>query len=165
MSAVASFYLLEKSKLEELVSNAQIIAKKSFFSKKITDNYWDYLTNNSIKLEGLDGSGYIYSNVIVFLQEMKNIDLLGHDMEDVANTLTDKRNSSHFLFSNQQRERFISQLKPSQFSLAELQNFNRDFSEEGDEETAGLALSAIRLLHKNLGQIQTENHVLLLIVG
>lgn len=60
MSAVASFYLLEKSKLEELVSNAQIIVKKSFFSKKITDNYWDYLTNNSIKLEGLDGWLGIY---------------------------------------------------------------------------------------------------------
>jgi hypothetical protein len=51
MSAVSSFYLVDTSNLDELKQNAEIIVKKSLFNKKVTDNYWNYLANNTTKAE------------------------------------------------------------------------------------------------------------------
>jgi len=165
MSAIASFYLLDTSKLDDLKENAEIIVKKSLFSKKLIDNYWEYLANNATELKSLDSSGYVYANLLVFLQDEKNIDLLTNQYDDTAKELVDKRGSSHFLFTHQQKKSFLPQLDPSLFSLIEIQNFNQEFSEEGDEETASLTLEAINLLHDNLGKVENESQVLLLIVG
>jgi hypothetical protein len=165
MSAIASFYLLDTSKLDDLKQNAEVIIKKGLFSKKVTDNYWDYLASNATELKSLDGSGYVYANLLVLLQEEKNIDLLTNQYDDIAKELVDKRGSSHFLFTNKQKELFLTQLEPDLFSLTEIQKFNQDFSEEGDEETAALTLEAIKLLHDNLGEVDNDNKVLLLIVG
>lgn len=165
MSAIASFYLIATSKLDELKQNAEIIIKKSLFSKKVTDNYWNYLASNATELKSLDGSGYVYANLFVFLEEEKNIDLLTNQYEDIANELVEKRGVSHFLFTHQQKKTFISRLDPSLFSLTEIQKFNQGFSEDGDEETAALTIEAIKLLNKNLDKIENESQVLLLIVG
>jgi hypothetical protein len=165
MSAIASFYLLDKSKLDGLNQNAEVIIKKGLFSKKVTDNFWDYLANNATELKSFDGSGYVYANLLVFLQEEKNIDLLTNQYDDIAKELVDKRGSSNFLFSYQQRNSFLKQLDPSLFSLTEIQKFNQDFSEEGDEETAALTLEAIKLLYNNLSKVKSDEEVLLLIVG
>ena len=165
MSAIASFYLIDTSKLDDLKHHAEIIVKKGLFSKKVTDNYWAYLANNATELKSLDGSGYVYANLLVFLQEEKNIDLLTNKYDETSKELVDKRGSSHFLFSYQQKNAFLTQLDPSLFSLTEIQKFNQDFSEEGDEETAALTLEAIRLLHDNLSKVKSDNEVLVLIVG
>lgn len=165
MSALTSFYLLDTSKLDDLKQKAEIIVKKNLFSKKVTDNYWEYLANNATELKSLDGSGYVYANLLVFLQEEKNIDLLTNQYDETAKELADKRGSSHFLFSHQQKNSFLPQLDPSLFSLTEIQKFNQEFSEEGDEETAALTLEAIKLLHDNLSKVESEKQILLLIVG
>ncbi|MEJ8843452.1 hypothetical protein WG954_13770 [Lacibacter sp. H375] len=165
MSAIASFYLLDTSQLDELRKSAEIIVKKSLFSKKVTDNYLDYLSNNAKELQGFDGSGYIYGNLLVFLQEEKNIDLTQNEYDDVAKELIDKRGSSHFILTYKQKTAFISQLDPSEYSLAVIQQFNQNFSEEGDAETASLTHKAIEVLRDNLSMVQNDNQILLLIVG
>lgn len=164
MSAIASFYILDTIKLDDLSKNAAIIVKKGFFSKKVTDNYWEYLANNAIELKSLEGSGYVYANLLVYLKEEKNIDLLTNQYDNIAKELVDKRGNSHFLFTNNPKSSFL-QLKPDLFSLTEIQKFNQDFSEESDEETAKLTLDAIKLLQDNLEKIENDNQVLLLIVG
>ncbi|QEC67565.1 hypothetical protein FRZ67_09775 [Panacibacter ginsenosidivorans] len=165
MSAIASFYLLDTSKLDELKKSAEIIVKKSLFSKKVTDNYRDYLSNNAKELKGFDGSGYVYANLLVYLQEEKNIDLTQNEYDDIAKELIDKRGTSHFLLTNNQKNAFINQLDTAHYSLAEIQQFNQNFSEEGDEETAKLTLEAIEVLRDNLSKVQNDNQILLLIVG
>jgi hypothetical protein len=165
MSAVASFYLLDASKLDELKQNAEIIVKKGLFSRKLTDNYWGYLANNATKLESLEGSGYVYANLFIFLQEERNIDLLTGQFDKIADELTEMRGSSHFLFTQKHKQLFQPKLDPGLFSLSEIQNFNQAFSEEGDEETAAQTLEAIKVLHDNLGKLEKDNELLLLIVG
>jgi len=165
MSAIASFYLVDTSKFDELRQNAEIIVKKNLFSKKVIDTYWDYLANNATELKGFDGSGYIYGNLLVYLEEQKNISLTNSEFDEIAKDLSDKRGSSHFLFTNKQRSDYINQLDPTKYSLTEVQQFNKDFSEEGDEETARLTLDAIQVLQQNLSKLQSDNQVLLLIVG
>jgi hypothetical protein len=165
MSAIASFYLLDTSKLDELIQHAEVIVRKTFFRKKVIDNYWDYLTNNTSELGDFDASGYIYSNLFVYLQEEKNIDLLTNEYDNMEKELDDKRGCAHFLFTHHQKETFLTQIDPRLYSLADLQKFNQDFSEDGDEETAALTLDAIRVLHNNLDKIRNDRQVLLLIVG
>jgi hypothetical protein len=165
MSAIASFYLIDTSKLEELRQNAGIVVKKTLFSKKVTDNYWDFLANNATELNSLDGSGYVYANLFVLLQEQKNIDLTQNEFDEIAKELIDKRGSSHFIFTYKQKTDFICLLDVTNYSLAEIQSFNEDFSEEGDEETARLTLEAIKVLQDNLNKVQNDKQILLLIVG
>jgi hypothetical protein len=165
MSAIASFYLFDTDKLDALVQNAEIIEKKILFSKKVTDNFWDYLAGNATELPDLDGSGYIYGNLFVYLEEEKNIDLLSGPYEHIVNTISEKRNSTIFIFTKKQQELYLDQLNPDLFSVQELQRFNEEFSEEGDEETARLSLDAIRILWNNLARVQNEDQVLLLLVG
>src|SRR5687768_7675350 len=138
MSAIASFYLLDTSKLDGLRQNTEIIVRRTLFSKKITDNFYDYLANNATELESFDGSGYIYDNLFVYLQEEKNIDLLTNEYDSMEKELDDKRGCAHFLFTHQQKETFLTQIDPQLYSLTDLQKFNQEFSDDGDEETATL---------------------------
>ena len=165
MAAIASFYLIDASRLNDLKQNAEIIVKKSLFSKKVTDNYWDYLASNAKELKSFDGSGYVYSNLFIFLQDERNIDLLANEYDSISAELIDKRGCSHFLFTHKQKISFLPQLDYSLFSLTEIQKFNDDFSGEGDEETAALMLEAIKLLCDNLNKVNSDNEILLLIVG
>jgi hypothetical protein len=165
MSAIASFYLIDTSKLEELRQNAEIVVKKTLFSKKVTDNYFDFLANNATEVNSLNGSGYVYANLFVLLQEQKNIDLTQNEFDEIAKELIDKRGSSHFIFTYKQKTDFICLLDVTNYSLAEIQSFNEDFSEEGDEETARLTLEAIKVLQDNLNKVQNDKQILLLIVG
>jgi hypothetical protein len=165
MSAIASFYLFDTHKFDELLQNAEIIVKKTLFSKKVTDNYWDYLANNATELKSLDGSGYVYGNLFVYLQEEKSIDLLTNQYDNIVKEITNKRGSSHFIFTKEQKETFVNQLDPKLYSLTDVQKFNQEFSEDGDEETARLTIEAIKILQDNLAKVQNENQVLLLIVG
>ena len=95
----------------------------------------------------------------------KKIDLLSNEYEETTKELIDKRGCAHFLFTHQQKTSFLPRLEPDQFSLADIQSFNEEFSEEGDEETALLTLEALRVLYDNLGKIAYEGQVLLLMVG
>lgn len=165
MSAIASFYLIDTSRLNDLKQNAEIIVEKSLFGKKVTDNYWDYLASNAKKLKSFDGSGYVYANLFIFLQDERNIEVLANEYDSTSTELIDKRGSSHFLFTHKQKISFLPQLDSSLYSLTEIQKFNDDFSGEGDEETAVLTLEAIKLLYDNLGKVNSDNEILLLIVG
>lgn len=76
MSAIADFRIIQTDKLDGLKESAEIIIKKGFFKKTVTDNYWSFLENNSSKLKDFERSGYLFTNLLLFLQENKEIDLL-----------------------------------------------------------------------------------------
>ena len=165
MSAIASFYLLDKSKLEELKQHAQLVVKKTLFSRKVTDRYGDFLAANTTELKSFDGPGYIFGNLLVYLEQEKNIDITENEYDLDAQDLIDKRGSSHFFFTNIQRQTFINRLNPCEYSLQEIQQFNKDFSGDGNDETARLTLEAIEVLRDNLSKLQNDSQLLLLIVG
>lgn len=165
MSAIACFYLLDTSNLPELRLNAEVIVKKGLFRKKVTDNYWDFLANNATALKSLDGSGYVYANLLIYLKEEKGIDLLTSQYNELEEELLGKRESSHLFFTNEQKNSYVDKLAIQQFSREEIRKFNEEFSGEADVETAALTLEAIKLLQENLAAINDDSQVLLLIVG
>lgn len=165
MSSIANFYLINVSKLDELKQHAEIIVKKTLFSKKTTDNYYDYLANNATPLKNFNASGHLYGNLLVFWDEERKMDLMNNEYNHIASELTEKRDCSNFIFTYNQKTTFLQRLDPANYSVKELQAFNADFSEDGDEETAQYTLEAIRVFHDNLNEIQNDQQVMLLIIG
>jgi len=165
MSAIADFRIIETSRLNELVDNAEIKTVKKFFSKKITDNYWDYLNANSKKLKEFGYSGYIFANLLIFLTENKGIDLLKSDYDEIANVISEKRQNSTIIFTHSHRQTFLDKLDSDNFNLEELITFNKNFSEDDDPELAKAELEGIRALQESLAQLNGDNQVVLLSVG
>jgi hypothetical protein len=165
MSLLASFYLIDTSQLDGLRQSAQVVTKKNLFIRKTVDNYPGFLAENAATLKSIAGSGHVFGNLLAFLEEERNMSLMQHEYDEVAKELINKRQTSHFLFTNKQKDNFLNQLSINNYSLDELQKFNKGFSEEGDEETAMLTLEALQILSENLSKIQNDNQVLLLIVA
>jgi len=164
MSAIASFYLISTNKLDALKSNAEIVTKKTLFGKKRIDSYYDFLRDNAIQLPDFDGSGYVFSNIFPFLEE-KGIDLPDGEYASLMEDLSNKRECSHCIIAYKQRLKFINQLESADYTVSELQSFNEQFSGEGDEGYAMLAIEGIKILCENITKIENENQVLLLIIG
>lgn len=164
MSAIADFRLIETSKLIELLDNAKIKIEKRLFSKKITDNYWDYLNANSKKLKSFGWSGYIFANLLIFLEEKKGIDLLKGKHDDIANSIVDKRQNSTIILTFDHKQKYLTGLSPDKYTIEELIEFNKDFSEEDDPELAKAEIEGIRTLQDSLSLLTDENQVILLSV-
>jgi len=91
MSAIADFRLIETSKLNDLLNNAEIKVEKKLFGKKLIDNYWNYLNANSMRLKDFNWSGYIFADLLIFLQEKKGIDLLNGKYNDIVDAIIERR--------------------------------------------------------------------------
>jgi hypothetical protein len=165
MSAVADFRLIETSKLNDLRDNAEIKIEKKLFSEKTIDNYWDYINANSKKLKDFDWSGYVFTNLLIFLEEKKGIDLLKGKHDDIANSLVDKRQNSTFILTFYHKQKYLADLSPDKYTIEELIEFNKDFSEEDDPELAKAEIEGIRALGDNLNLLTDDNQVILLSVG
>lgn len=165
MSAIADFRLIETSKLNELLDNAEIKIEKKLFSKKTIDNYWDYLNANSKKLKDFDWSGYIFANLLIFLEEKKGVDLLKGKHDDIANSIVDKRQNSTFILTFEHKEKYLTDLSPEKYTIDELVEFNKDFSGDDDPELAKAELEGIKTLRDSLNLLTDDKQVVLLSVG
>jgi hypothetical protein len=165
MSAVADFRLIETSKLSELRDNAEIRIEKKLFSKKTIDTYWDYLNSNSKKLKDFEYSGYIFADLLIFLVENKNIDLLKSRYDDIANSIVEKRQNSTIILTYDHRQAYLDKLTPDQFSADEIVAFNKDFSENDDLELVKAEIEGIKALRDVLDQLTGDDQVVLLSVG
>lgn len=165
MSVIADFRLVQISKLNELLSNAEIKIEKKLFSKKVIDNYWNYLDSNSKKLADFNESGYIFANLLIFLEARRGIDLLKGKYDDIANSIVEKRQNSTFIFTYEHTQAYASKLNPDHFTLNELIEFNKEFSEESDPQLAEAEIEGIKALRNHLELLTDDSQVILLSVG
>lgn len=165
MSAIADFRLIEVSKLNDLIKNAEIIVEKKLFSKKIIDNYWTYLNANSQKLKDFNESGYIFVNLLVFFEEKKGIDLLNSSYDESTNVIAEKRKNSTLIFTFDHKQKYFNELSPDKFSIAELIEFNTEFSEEDDPALAKAQIAGIQALRDSLALLEDDKKIVLLSIG
>jgi hypothetical protein len=165
MSAIADFRLIEKSKLDDLNKAAEIIIKKGFLKKTVADNYNLYLDSNTKRLKDFDESGYIFGNLLVYLQEKKEIDLLNSDYDGIANEISKKRGNSTIILTKNHRDKYSDLLIPEKYSLDDLIAYNVEFSEDNDPEFAKGELKGIRALRDSLNAIPDDNYIVILTVG
>lgn len=165
MSAIADFRIIEINKLDALKEASEIIVKKSFFKKTVTDNYWSFLEDNSKKLKDFEWSGYIFGNLLIYLQENKNIDLLKSEYDSTANWISEKRGASLMIFTHNHKEAFLDKLNTKNFSMEELITFNKEFSEDDDPELAKAEIAGIDAIKASLEELIDDKKVVILNVG
>ncbi|NBP67308.1 MAG: hypothetical protein EBU52_01050 [Cytophagia bacterium] len=165
MSAIADFRIIETSKLNELRENAQIKIEKRLFSKKVIDNYWDFLNANTTKLKDFDWSGYTFNNLLIFLEEKKGVDLLKGKYDDIANEIVEKRQNGTFILTFEHRQKYLDKLNPENYSEKELIDFNKNFSEEDDPELAKAEMEGIKALQDSLSLLKDDTKVVLLTIS
>lgn len=165
MSAIADFRLVETSRLAEIKEAAEIKIKKGFLSKKTIDNYWSVVNSNSRKLRDFNASGYIFSNLLTFLQEKRGIKLMNGKHDNIANEIAEKRQNATFIFTYDHTKEHLNDLVVDNFSTDELIAFNKEFSAEDGLELAEAEMEGIKALRENLKLIIDDNHVVMLTVG
>lgn len=85
-------------------------------------------------MKDFNGSGYVFADLFIFLEEHKGIHLLKGEYENISNEISKKRGNATFLFSFEQKKAYWNGLDSQHFSLAELIEFNKCFSENDDPE-------------------------------
>ena len=165
MSAIADFRLIETSKLSDLKAHAEVQIKKTLFSKKTVDSYWTYLDANSLKLKDFPWSGHIFSSLLIFLEEKKGIGLLRSSHDDIADNISELRQSGAFILTFDHKQKHLKDLSPDKFSLEELIEFNVEFSEENDPELAQACIAGIKALRDSLELLTDDKSVVLLSIG
>ena len=116
MSAIADFRIIGTNKLEALKEASEIKTPKGFFKNTVIDNYWEFLEKKSLKLKDFGGSGHIFTNLLVFLQEEKQINLLLSEYDSVANCISERRNVSVIVFTYNHKLKYLKKLASDNFN-------------------------------------------------
>lgn len=164
MSAIADFRIIGTDKLELLKESAEIKIKKGFFKKTVIDNYWNFLDENASKLKNFEWSGYIFGNLLIYLQENKEIDLLTSEFDSTANWISEKRNASVMIFTLNHKKSYLDKLELGNFNETELIAFNEEFSEDDSPELAKAEMDGIVAIQNSLSELKSENEVVILTV-
>lgn len=164
MSAIAELRLISVAKLANLVEAAEIKVQKGFLRKKIIDNFDSVVMHDTQKLIEFNRTGYVFADLLIFLQERKNINLLEGEYNAIADKLYEKRQQITFIFTYEHKLKYASLLSPQNFSSNELTEFNKDFSESDDPELASAQLEGIATLKESLNSIPSIDFAMLLFI-
>ena len=168
MSVVASFFLIDRPLIDQLVENSGVVVVKKLFSKKTIDRYWDLLQVHGTSLPDLeyrDYNGAVFINVLEFLTERRGIDLNRSELQTQAEEITRKRGETTLLLTYAQRLQYAEQLNPDNFDVEDLLAFNTEFDGTDEFDFAVAAREAIKVIRNNLIAIPDENHLLLFALG
>ncbi|MCW3102906.1 MAG: hypothetical protein JWO09_1346 [Bacteroidetes bacterium] len=165
MSAIAEFRIIERDKLEGLVAAVEPTKGKVLFWKYTTENYRPYLEKNSRELKGIDSSGYIYVNLICFLEEKLGAALDKNELDAFGDTLTEKLHATVFLLPFSKKAEIIKKIDSAPIDINELIAFNLAFSNHGERELAEQQLEALKVLVDNIKELSAENEVLYFFIG
>jgi len=164
MSAIADFRIIETTKLDELLKASEIKVERKLFSKKMINNYWEYLDSNSRVLINFQGSGYLFADLLIFLDEKKGINLLSSEYDAIADSITEHQQNSLIILTYLHKTKYFEDLSPDKFTPEELIAFNKEFSEQDDPDLATAEIDGIEALQKSLGSLTDESNVILLSV-
>jgi hypothetical protein len=154
MSAIADFVLIQKSKLPGLKQAAAFI-----------DGYWDFIQANSTPLKDYNWSGYVMLELIIFLQEQKEINLMENEYQELMETLSAQRENSTYLFTLEQKNTYLNQINTLECTMDELIAFNMEYSAGDDKDYAMAQLNSIQELAAYLEQLTHNDQVILLSIG
>lgn len=166
MSAIAEFRIIETNKLDELKEKSEVkTVKKGLFKKETIDEFWTFLDSNSEKQSDFDWTGYVFGNLLVFLQENKEINILDSEHDSIANWISEKRGMATIIFTYSHKESYLEKLSSTNFTIEELIEFNKEFSEDSDPEFAKAGLEGVKAISQNLEKLTDNSKVIILTVG
>ncbi|MBV8280423.1 MAG: hypothetical protein JO170_34885 [Verrucomicrobia bacterium] len=133
MSAIASFIYLPAAALDQLRTDYDQCLKEK--GKSGTD---------------YNGSGYLFTTLLPYLNG-QGIDLMRSSSQaELAQELSGARDAAIFIFTPDQRARFLGRLSPGQFSAEQLRDYYNAFNETNEPDAGEAMLSGIEFLCRSL---------------
>src|SRR3954469_13348038 len=141
MSAIATFTQLPKTALDELRRAAT------------PGTYDKFLEQRGRKVADYKWSGYVLATLLPYLEEQHQIDLMHSEQDELAGFLTDTLGSTHFIFTQAQRQAYLDKLAPELFSEQRLRDYANEFNATDEPEAGQPMLDGIRALRQSLSAL------------
>jgi hypothetical protein len=157
MSAIASFVLLPKSRIGELLAALDREAGKEFW----TDHpYHDCLAEHGRQLADYEWSGWVLGTLLAYLQEQCQIDLMASEFEDLCARIIEQCGGTSLFLTAEHKRQYLDKLEPSLFSEEELGEYYNQFNESDEPGAGEPMLAGIRCLHDTLAQVDDDSVVI-----
>jgi hypothetical protein len=152
MSAIADFRLIEISKLGGL---RDVAKPKGKLFGGVKDDFFTFLSKESVTLKKYTWSGYYFATLLVYLEE-KGIDLMKSSFDELSTNLTNFRNSTFFIFTEDHKKSYQDSLEPSKYSESELKKYYEEFNEIEDEDAGKALIDGIKILQENFKSLEVS---------
>jgi len=154
MASNVTFIRLPKADLGELVEAAADDDPQAYLS---------FLAANGVSVADYDWDGETFGVLLPVLAEEYDIDLESSENEVVAE-IAESVESTVFILTIEERDKYLEKLSPDNFSEAELREAYEDFTEEEEEEAGEMMLDAIGAIFQSLQEVDSD-HVVVVTAG
>ena len=107
-----------------------------------------------------DWSGYVLATLLPYLDE-QGIDLIKSEYDDLSRFLSEKRESTCFILTNAQKEKYVGQLESASFGEDALRDYYNEFNATEESEIGKAMLDGITSIRESLESIDDSSIVLL----
>ena len=168
MSFLASFYLIEKTKLDLLQSNSVIEVKKGLFTKKIVDNYYAFLEANSVELPTLnynDYNGSVFLDALDYLENRHSLKIIDKTFDDISKEIGKNRALAVHVLSYDFKMAIQDKLNLVSITEDDIRKYIEEIGGDVDLDSAIACKKAIEVLSKNIDAIPNQSQVLIFELG
>ncbi len=162
MSLKASFFLINMKNLKEVYNT---IPQVQGTYKKPVEIYFEFLEQESKKINNYDVPAYTFAPLFSYLNEKYNIDLTKSELDSFINLLVDKVGLLNFIFTYEHKIKYAELLSELHFDPFELEEYYCNFSGIPDKLAPKYMITAINALRENLLRLNCENTSLLLVIN
>jgi hypothetical protein len=154
MATNVTFTRLAKADLGELVAAAADDDPQAYIS---------FLAANGTSVADYDWDGEVFEVLLPVLADEYDIDLETGENEVVAD-ISEAVESTVFILTLDEREKYLEKLSPDNFSDEELREAYEDFTDDEEEEAGDMMLDAVTALFQSLQEVDAD-HVVVVTVG
>ena len=161
MSAIASFWLIPKSKIRYVIEKARPIIQETrvwvvFRKKHQVDSFPSALADVGEELPDFLWSGYAFNDLELFLEQL-GIRLFPEDKQNVGKFLSDERGNSHCVYDAAEARRLKAKLSAIQQVDVEMKRFlENEYDEDYAHEHAGVVVEAFRKMISWLEKVNED---------
>ena len=157
MSSIASFIRLPKSAVAGL-RDAAVPQKRIFGGLK--DTFHDFIEKNGEEVASYDWSGYVLATLLPYLDE-QGINIMKSEHDELSRFLSEKRQSTCFILTISQKEKYVGRLEAASFSVDALRDYFNEFNATKESEIGEAMLDGITCIRESLESIDDSSIVLL----
>lgn len=153
MAATVTFTRLARADLAELVEAASDDDPQAFTA---------FLAANGSSVADYDWDGEAFEVLLPVLADDYDIDLETAENEVVAD-ISEATESGVFILTADEKEKYLEQLNPENFTAEDLREAYEDFTEEEEEDAGEMMLDGISALFQALQEVDAE-HVIVVTI-
>lgn len=152
--------MLRTDKLNGLKDAA--IPKRRFL-RGLHDNYHSYIHKEGSNVAEFNWNGYLIANLLCYLQERREIDMMHSEFDELASFLGEERKISAFFITTTHKSLYFDMLQPDSFSTSDLTEYYNNFNDASETNIGNGLLDGIKAIRASMLQLDEASVVLLTI--